>query len=261
MVQHVPHAVDGLLERCRLGGCMSGGARPQFELPMSIMQFIGDEFDAAHCDAAREDSVERATGCAPELDVERARGEPNAPPHGGVVAVSHAQHQATGGVATLAQSTAEALAHGAQQSVEDVAVVGVGRQHVGRSTFDLRLGGQHGSIIDPAGVLVQGATDATERDAERLLPQRGDLANPLEVIVVEPFADAVGRIGKQRDRLGCQEARLVSSGYRPDLGAGLALDDRGGALAHQLVDGDADGDGQSDPLLDLVFESVGDVDW
>ncbi len=142
-----------------------------------------------------------------------------------------------------------------------VAIVGVVGELMRHSTFPPHRRWQHRAEVDAAGVLVQGASRATERGAECLFADRGQLADLFEVIVVESLADRVGHFGQQLDRFGCQEAGLGPGGHRPDQGAGLALDHGGGGGTHQLVGGDAHGQRQAQRFAGFSGDPEGDVGW
>ncbi len=258
--QHPPHPIHRPLQRGGLRRREGRGVLPQLELSVAVVELQGGEGHAAHRDAPRQRLVERGARGAPELDVEGAGGEPHPPLGGRVVGVAHREVEASRHVAALAEPAADPLAHGAEQPLQHGAVVGVGRQHVRDAALGPDRRRQHRAAIDAVRVLVQGAARASERDPERLFAERGDLADPLEVVVVEPFADRVGHVGQERHRFGRQEHRLVSRRHRPDQRARLALDDRRGRLAHQLVDRDPHRERQPEAFTRLALEAAGDVD-
>jgi hypothetical protein len=174
--------------------------------------------------------------------------------------VAHGDDQGAGGVAVLAQSASQSFGELAQDASQFGAIVGVGCEDVRHATGGLHSRRDHRSVVDAVGVLVQRASCATERGAECLLADCGYLADLLEVIVVESFADRVGHFGEQLDGFGCEERCLVSGGDRPDQGAAFALDHGGGGGAHQLVGGDADGQRQAQRFAGLAGDPVCDVD-
>ncbi len=101
----------------------------------------------------------------------------------------------------------------------------------------LLLGREHRPRIDAPRLRPQHAAGAAEDGAERALGDGGDLADEIELVVVEPAAHAGVEVGQDVERMGREEAGLVSA---EDLEQRLGLDDGGGGLAHQLVGGDAD---------------------
>ncbi len=227
---------------------------------MTVAKVIGHQYQASYRDAPHKQLVEPPAGGPPELHIEGAGTEPHGALTGGVVGVADGEQQPTRRVAALAKSSSEPLAHRPQQAPQFMAVIGVARQLVFRPALGPHLRWQHRAEVDPVGVAVQGATGATEGHLQRQLAERGDLADLFEVIVVESLAHPIGKIRKEDDRFGRQERRLMASGHRPDVGTGFALDHRGGRLAHQLVDGDADGDGQPELVAEFTFEPAGHLD-
>lgn len=161
------------------------------------MQVGGGDGDAAHRNPPGQGLVECGTCGTPQFHVEGAGGEADAFLRGGVVGVAHRHVQPARGVAALAEPAADPLGHRPQQPVQHGAVVGVGGEHVAHATFLLHLRGQHRAAVDAVGVLEEHPSRAPERDAERLLAERGHFADPLEVIVVEPLTDRLGDVGQQ----------------------------------------------------------------
>jgi len=174
------------------------------------VQIGGDECDAPHRDPAGERLVEGAARGAPEFHVEGARREAHAALGGGVVGVAHREVQPAGGVAAGAESAAESFGQRAEDALQLAAIVGVGDQLVVHAAFVAHRGRQHRAVINAMRVLVEGAAHPSERGAERRLAECGDVADLVEVVVVEAFADLVGHVGQQRHRFGCQETGLVS---------------------------------------------------
>jgi hypothetical protein len=227
---------------------------------MAVAKVVGHQCQAPDRDAPHEQLVEPPAGRPPELHVEGAGTEPHRLAAGGVVGVADGEQEPTRGVASLTKSSAEPFAHHPQQAPQFVAVIGVGRQLVFRSALGANLWRQHRTEVDPVGMAVQGATGATEGHLQRQFAECGDLTDLFEVIVVKSLAHPVGKIRKEDDPFGRKERRFMAGGHRPDVGAGLALDHRGGRLAHQLVDRDADGDGEPEPVAEFTFESAGHID-
>ncbi len=236
------------------------GILPQLELSIAIVQVERGDREAPHRDPAGERPGERGARRAPELHVEGAGVETHGTVRGGVVGVADRHRQPSRRIAAFAEPAADPLGHCPQQLMQHRTVVGVGGQHVRRAAFLLHRGQQHRAPVDPVGVLMEQSPGATERDPELLLAETGHLADQLEVVVIESLADRVGNVGKEHHRFGSEEARLVSRRHRPDQRAGLALDHRGGGLAHQLVDRDADRDREAESLAGLALEPAGDVD-
>ena len=119
-----------------------------------------------------------------------------------------------------------------------------------------RSGGEHRARIDAARLRPQRAAGAAEDRAERALGDGGDLADEVELVVVEPAAHPGVQLGEHVERMGREEARLVAA---RDLEQRLGLDHGGGGLAHQLVGGDADREGKPEPLAHLALHPRGHI--
>lgn len=258
--QRPMHPIHRLLQRRSLRLRERRSVLPQLELSIAIVQIRGDERDAPHRDPAGERLVEGAARGAPEFHVEGARGQAHAALGGGVVGVAHREVQPARGVPALAQPSAQPFGERAEDALQFAPVVGVGDQLVVHAAFIAHRGRQHRAVVDAVRVLVEGAAHPPERGAERRLAQGGHVADLVEVIVVQAFADLVGHVGQQRHRFRCEETGLVSRRHRPDERARFALHHRRGGGAHELVDGDPDGDGEAQGFTRLAGEAVGDVD-
>ena len=91
-------------------------------------------------------------------------------------------------------------------------IVGVGGQRVGDVKLGLPLGRQHRARIDAARLRPERAAGAAEDGAERALGDGGDLADEIELIVVEPAAHPGVELGQHVERM---RARGSSPRRRP----------------------------------------------
>ena len=90
-------------------------------------------------------------------------------------------------------------------------VVGVGGQRVRHVELGLPLGRQHRPRIDAAGLRPERAAGAAEDGAERALGDGRDLADEIELVVVEPAAHPGVELGQHVERMRREKAlRLVA---------------------------------------------------
>lgn len=142
------------------------------------------------------------------------------------------------------------------QHREVVAVGGEGMRHLVLGTD---FGRQHGPGIDAAGPGPELPAAPAEHGTELGFADRGDLADPLELVFVEPLPDIVGHVGQQLERMGREESGLAP---RIDAQGGLVggAPDAGGRLGNQLVDRHADGEREAQLLAGLAADPLGDVE-
>jgi len=238
--------------------CVSAPLRsPQLQLRRRLHDAIERERHAPHREPLGVGQGKRPPGGFPQLHVEHRRPERHRPRDVGVIGVGGLDPEPAGHEAAMPEPTAQTLAHDAQQMEQHAEIVGVGGQRVGQMEFELLLGGQHRPGVDPARPRPQGPAGAAEHGAQRGLRNGGDLADQLELVVVEPAPHAGMQIGQHVEGMGSEKSRL---GAARDLEQRLGLDHRGGRLAHQLVDSHPDRQRQAEPLPRLPPDPLGDVD-
>lgn len=81
---------------------------------------------------------------------------------------------------------------------------------MGDAVFRSDLRRQHWPGIDAAGLCAEQAAAPAEHCAELALADGRDLADSLELIVVEPPADIVGHSGQHVHAMGREEGLLVA---------------------------------------------------
>ncbi len=145
-------------------------------------------------------------------------------------------------------------------------IVGVGGQDVRQPVLRPDLGRQHRTRVDSACPGPQQPARSAEHRAELALRDGRDLADPLQLVFIEPEPDVVRNVGKHRHRVRRQEGSLVSTAHqkRParvelpisPLGMAVQPSDPGGCLRDQLVHRDADRERQPEPLSRLAPDSL-----
>ena len=153
-----------------------------------ISNSIQRERHRAHGKAARVGLREAAARAVPQLGVERGGVERHGAGDGGVVVVGGLDPEPARHQPALAEPAAQPLAQHPQQRMQHAEIVGVGGEGVGDVELGAALGRQHGARVDAAGPRPQRAAGAAEDGAERALGDGRDLADELELVVVEPAA-------------------------------------------------------------------------
>ena len=138
-------------------------------------------------------------------------------------------------------------------------IVAVAGQRVRHPILGAHFGRQHRPSVDAAGPGPELAAARAEHGAELGFADRGDLADPLELVLVEPLPDVVGHVGQELERVGRQEGGLAP---RIDAQGGLVRGaaDAGGRLGDELVDRHADGEGETQLRAGLAADPLGDVE-
>jgi hypothetical protein len=89
-------------------------------------------------------------------------------------------------------------------------VVGVGGEGVGEAVLGLHFRREHRPRVDAAGLGAEQPPPASEDGAELALCDRRDLADPLQLVFVEPRPDVVGDLGEDGDWMRGEEGGLVA---------------------------------------------------
>jgi hypothetical protein len=96
--------------------------------------------------------------------------------------------------------------------MQDGEVIGIARQRMGHPVLRPDLRRQHRPGVDAAGLGAEQPPAPTEHRAELALADGSDLADPLELVVVEPPADVIGDLGQHLHAMGREESLLVALG-------------------------------------------------
>ena len=209
---------------------------------------------------------ERLARGLPEVAVERAGGEGDRSSRLAVVGVADLHPDPAGDQAAAPEAAAQPLGQPPQERVQHAEIVGVGGEDVLDAQLGEALGRQHRARIDAQRPRPQRAARVAEDGAERTLGNRRHLADQIELVVVEPGPDPRMQVGEHDQRMGREESGLDPEGHdqRVPLRAvrlpacpPVRPDHR---LAHQLVGGDADREGEAEPAPDLPLHPRGDID-
>jgi hypothetical protein len=156
----------------------------------------------------------------------------------------------------------------AQQGVQHGEVIGIGRQGMRHAILRSDFRRQHRPGVDTPGLRAQQPATPPEHRAELALADRRNLADQLELILVEPPPDIGGDIGQHAQAMRSEEPLLVAAGNPERRRAGLGPAFRPPAqpphprrrLRDQLVHRDAHRERQLQPLPGLAPDPFGDVD-
>ena len=94
--------------------------------------------------------------------------------------------------------------------MQDAEIVGVGRQRMGDAILRSHFRRQDRSGIDPVALRAKQSASCAEDGAELALGDRGHLADPLELIFVEPAEDVLGNSRQNGQGPGRQERCFAS---------------------------------------------------
>ena len=146
--------------------------------------------------------------------------------------------------------------------MQHVQIVGVGGEDVRRRELGQPLGRQHRAGIDAQGAGAQRAARVAEDGAERALGDRRNLADQVELIVVQPASNPRVQVRHHDQRLGGEESGLDAEGHHQRVFLGALLGPPIGPhrrLAHQLVGRDTDREREAEPLAHLAPDPHCDV--
>lgn len=96
----------------------------------------------------------------------------------------------------------------AQQGIQGAEIVGVGGEDVGDPILRFHLRREYRPGIDPPALGAEQPPPRAEDGAQLALGDLGDLADPLQLVLVEPEEDVLGYSGEQRHQMGSQEPGL-----------------------------------------------------
>ena len=89
-------------------------------------------------------------------------------------------------------------------------IVGVGAEGVGEAVLGLHFRREHRPRVDAAGLGAEQPSPGSEDGAELALGDRRDLADPLQLVFVEPHPDVVGDAGEDAHRMRGEEGRFAA---------------------------------------------------
>ena len=156
---------------------------------------------------------EGSAGGIVELGVERGGADRERARDGGMIGVGGVDPEPAGGEPGPAETAAQPLGQRAKQRVQRAEIVGVGDEGVRQTELGQPLGRQHRTGVDPAGPRPQHPAGAAEDGAERALGDDRDLADEIELIVIQPAADAVGQLGQELDGDRREKSLLLAGPY------------------------------------------------
>ena len=191
----------------RFGSLRNGlrGLHEQLQLGIRLDQPVGPERHGAHRDAARQGERERPLGRLPELLVQQRGGQRDAPRSAGIVGVFHLEGEPPCREPPLAEPPAQGFRQPPQQQMQHGEVVGIGSQRMGHAILRPDLRRQHRPGIDASSLGAQRASPPAEHRAELALADGRDLADPLELVIVQPPADVLGDLGQHLHAMGREE--------------------------------------------------------
>jgi hypothetical protein len=205
-------------------------------------------------------------GRTPQLQIEGLRGQRHAPGAAGVVGVLHPDAQPSRRKPALPEPPSQGHCEPTQQGMQHPEIVGIGRESMRQAILRFDLRRQHRPGIDAPGLRAEQPAPPAEDRAEFAFADSRNLADSLELILVEPEPDIVGNVGQHAQVARREEGLLVAAGNpeRRLAERGLAHPfdpaHAGGRLGDQLVHRDAHGQRQPQPLPGLAPDPLGDVD-
>jgi hypothetical protein len=186
------------------------GCDEQLQLRVRLDQPVRRDRHRPHRRAPPHREGQRQLRCLPELGIERLRGEWDAPRVVVVVGVFHPEREPPRREAPPPEPPAQRLGEPAQQSVQHVAVVGVGGERMGEPVLGPRFRRQHRPRVDAAHLGAKQPAPAAEDGAELGFGDGRDLADPLELVLVEPLPDVLGDFGEHAHWMRGEEGGLVT---------------------------------------------------
>ena len=212
-----------------------------------------------HRDPPRLRESQRALRNIPQLQIERQHRDPHAARGAGVIGVLDLDFEPPCREPPLAEPLSQRRGQASQQRVQHAELVAVGAQRVRQAVLCSDFGSQHGPGIDAASLGAEQPATTPEDRAQRTLADAGHLADPLELVFVEPQPDVVGDSREHAHQVRREEGGLVAAGdtqcrsaFRPP--------HPGGRLRHQLVDRDSHHQRQAQLCLRVPPDPLGDID-
>ena len=125
-----------------------------------------------------------------------------------VVHVVDADREAPGGKPALPEPPSQPLGEPAQQPVQHYEVVGVGGEGMDHPILGADLGREDRTGVDPPRPGAERPSLAAEHGVQVGLFDDRNVADQVELVVVEPGTDAVGHLGEDVDVMGREEGLL-----------------------------------------------------
>jgi hypothetical protein len=114
---------------------------------------------------------------------------------------------------TDTEATAETLTQGSKKRMQDTEVVGVGAQGVTHLKLTLSLRRQHGARVDATSTGPQYPAAGSEHRAQRVFGNGRNLADKIQLIVVQPLPEASIQLREHLHRVGSEKAALLACGH------------------------------------------------
>ncbi|HTL05230.1 MAG TPA: hypothetical protein VL241_05740 [Gemmatimonadales bacterium] len=140
-------------------------------------------------------------------------------------------------------------------------LIGIGAQGVRQAILGADFGSQHGPGVDAAHLGAEQPSPAPEDRAQRALPDDRHLADPLELILVQPDPDVVGNSGQQVHRMRRQKGGFAAGGHQQGRHP-LCINppDPGSRFGYQLVHRDPHHQRQAQAVPRFPPDALGDVE-
>jgi hypothetical protein len=145
-------------------------------------------------------------------------------------------------------------------------IVGVGGKGMDQPVFRFDFRRQHRAGVDAPALGRERPPSSSKDCAELAFADRGDLTDPLQLILVQPLQHVLRHPGQQRQRVRRQEQRLAPPRHqhRPGSATGpapafLEPPHPGRGLGDQLVDRCPDGERNPEPVARFPPDPLGDI--
>lgn len=190
------------------------GRFEQIELGAGFQQAVRRHAHHPHRETPGERKLQSTAGAVPQLPVQRRRREGNPAGRGGRVGVFHLHHHASGAESAMPKPPAQRFGEPAQQGMQKVQIVGVGGEGVGDPVLRFYFGREHRPGVNAPALGAELPSPCAEDGTEVALRDLGDLADPFQLVLVEPEEDVFGHAGEQRHQMGRQEPGLGTPGHQ-----------------------------------------------
>ncbi|HSE51649.1 MAG TPA: hypothetical protein VLB00_05645, partial [Gemmatimonadales bacterium] len=259
--------VNRPLERLGPGRDALSGRVEEVQLGAGFQQAVRRHRHHPHREPPGERLPQGAAGAVPQLPVQRRDGEGNAAGRAGGVGVFHLHHHAPGAQSAMPEPPAQRFGEPAQQGMQGDEIVGVGGQDVGDPILRFYFRREHRPGVDAPAPGPEQPSPRAEDGTQLALGDLGDLADPLQLVLIEPEEDVLGYSGEQRHQMGSQESGLgterdqhrpaspVLPPFRPTVQPSYSSR----RLRYQLVGRRTDREREPEPGGGLPADSLGHV--
>ena len=166
----------------------------------------------------------------------------------------------------MPEPPAQRFGEPAQQGMQKVQIVGVGSEDVGDPILRLHFGREHRPGVNAPALGAEQPSPCAEDGAEVALSDLGDLADPLQLILVEPEEDIHRYSREQRHQMGSEEPGLASPRHQhrprpplPSFRPTLQSPYSSRRLRYQLVPRRADREREPEPGNGFPSDALGHV--